>query len=56
MDGGAGNFDISGAASEGKEEEGGIREMIATHQDKIMTMLSTNIDSHPFGSVSTVCW
>ena len=29
MDGGAGNFDISGAASEGKEEEGGIREMIA---------------------------
>ena len=29
MDGGAGNFDVSGAASEGKEEEGWIGEMIA---------------------------
>ena len=29
MDGGAGNFDVSGAASEGKEEEGWIGDMIA---------------------------
>ena len=29
MDGGAGNFDVSGAASEGKEEEGWIGDMMA---------------------------